>query len=43
MFPKLARTFAISGSVAALVETTTVFGALAEPDFGNVRLPDVNG
>jgi hypothetical protein len=42
MFPRLAKTFAIVGSVATLVETTTVFGAFAEPGFGGVWLPDVN-
>jgi hypothetical protein len=41
-FPKLAKTFAIIGSVAALVETAIVFGTLAEPDFANMQLPDVN-
>ena len=41
-FPKLEKAFAIIGSIVALVETTTVFGALAEPDFGGVRLSDVN-
>jgi hypothetical protein len=36
MFPKLAKTFAIRGSVTARVETTTGFGTLAEPGFGDV-------
>ena len=41
-FRKLAKTFAIIGSVAALVETAIVFGTLAEPDFANMQPPDVN-
>ena len=42
MSRKLAKTFAILGSVAAPVKMTTVFGALAEPDFCGVRLPHIN-
>jgi hypothetical protein len=41
MFHKLAKTFAIIGSVVALVEASAVFNAAAEPDFSGVWLPDV--
>jgi hypothetical protein len=41
MFHKLVKTFALVGAVVGLVETATVSGALAEPDFSGVWLPDV--
>jgi hypothetical protein len=39
---KVARRLAIAGCIAALVETTIAFGALAEaPDFSGVWIPDI--
>jgi hypothetical protein len=40
MFLKFAKTFALVGSLVALVESSTVFNAQAEPDFAGVWLPD---
>jgi len=37
MFPEPAKLSAIIGSVAALIETTTVFGALAHPDVNDQK------
>jgi hypothetical protein len=41
MFYKLAKTFVIVGSIAALIETSAVFRAFAEADFTGVWLPDI--
>jgi hypothetical protein len=40
MFPKLAKAFAIVGSITALAGASTA-GAQAQPDFSGVWLPDI--
>lgn len=41
MIHKLVKTFAIVGSVVAVVQASTVVGASAEADFSGVWLPDI--
>jgi hypothetical protein len=41
MFYTFANRLAIVGSIAALIEASAIAGALAEPDFSGVWLPDI--